>query len=97
MGYGLHDDGFFDGDADIEQAELEEAGRRAAVGYRRMKQHKAAGNLEAAMHACPHGWSGPVSAANRNLLQCYHCGSRMEEQPNGRRVATVPCEFPVTV
>lgn len=80
-------------DADIQQAELEAAGRSARNRRRQAVLLRAMGKLEEAMTVCSHGWSG--YNPDRTAIQCYECGSRMVDQPDGRRIATVPCEFPI--
>ena len=80
-----HGEGFFDFDADIEQAELEAAGRRAARGYARMRKLLALGRRDEAARACRHGGGYPLrSPAAQNArdprageegVRCYECGS----------------------
>jgi hypothetical protein len=75
----------FPNDADIEQADLEAAGRAASRGHRAMLRYRAAGNLAAAANACHHGAGYPTSSpAARNCAdpragerghRCTECGS----------------------
>jgi hypothetical protein len=75
-------DDFFYGDADIEQAELEAAGRQFSRELRRVKAALAKGDVYTAMELCSHGWSGPSSGIGSEL-QCFHCGcSLREDEPN---------------
>ncbi|MGB2713262.1 MAG: hypothetical protein WBC51_03725 [Vicinamibacterales bacterium] len=81
----MRTDDFFDGDADIEQAELEAAGRAAGRGHRAMLRLRTAGNLAAAALACHHGAGYPThSPAATNCAdpragerghRCTECGS----------------------
>jgi hypothetical protein len=101
-------DDFFYGDADIEQAQLEAAGRASARGHRRMKQLRADGKLAEAAAACTHGAGYPTdSPAARNANdprageighRCTDCGSffagRLKHLWDVReRTATAPCEL----
>lgn len=90
-------------DADIEQAELEAAGNRAARGIRRMRALRAAGNLDGAAAACPHGGGYPLDSpaawasgdpfAGQAGVRCADCGSRLNAfRWDGGRVL-VPCEI----
>jgi hypothetical protein len=98
----------FSGDADIEQAELEAAGRVAARGDYAMRRLRAAGQLAAAARACLHGWGYPTdSQAARNErdpragqpgFRCLNCGSYFAERnPHlsdlRSLTAAAPCEL----
>ena len=78
-------DSIFDGDADIEQAELEAAGRAPGRGYRPMLALRKQGKLAEAAAACHHGAGYPThSPAAKNCAdpragqrghRCSECGS----------------------
>lgn len=103
----MRDDDFFSGDADLEQAELEAAGREASRGTRRMRQLRAAGRLQEAAAACPHG-SGYTTNGEAAILakdpraglrgmRCTGCGSWWIGARNlydlRERLADFPCEL----
>jgi hypothetical protein len=81
----MYRDSFFDGDADIEMAELEVAGRAASRATKHMQQLRAAGRLQEAAAACPHGsgYRNPGEAAihakdprgGLRGMRCTGCGS----------------------
>jgi hypothetical protein len=72
-------------DADVEHAQLVEAGRDASRGHRAMLRLRAAGQLADAAAACRHGWGYPTDAlaaehnadprAGQPGARCLHCGS----------------------
>lgn len=81
----MYRDSIFDNDADIEQAELEAAGRAAGRGHRRMLTLREAGDPAGAAILCHHGAGYPTnSPAARNINdpragqaghRCTTCGS----------------------
>ena len=97
-------DGFFDWDADYEQAEIEEAGRAYARGRKRMLALRAVGRLAEAAQACRHGGGYPLASdAARNSRdphvgeagwRCDDCGSRLTVHPWDDGAVAVPCEIP---
>jgi len=78
-------------DADIEQAELEAAGRESARGLKRAKRLFLAGDLTGAARACPHGGGYPTDKpaaknskdprAGEPGFRCYYCGSHFLDDP----------------
>lgn len=103
----MYGNGFFDGDADVEMAELEAAGRAASRGTRLMHQHRAAGRLPEAAAACPHGsgYTTTGEAAIRSKdpraglrgMRCTGCGSWWRGARHlyelRERPADAPCEL----
>lgn len=79
-------EGFFDFDADIEQYQLEEAGRQHARRHKRMLALLAAGDKQGAAEMCMHGWQQRLKPGE---YRCRHCGSRVDDQCE----VLVPCEF----
>ena len=103
----MYRDGMFDGDVDLEMAELQAAGRAASRGTRRMQQLRAAGKLQEAAAACPHG-SGYATNGEAAInakdprggirgMRCTGCGSWWRGARNlyelRERPADVPCEL----
>lgn len=103
----MYGDGFFDGDADLEMAELEAAGRAASRGTRRMQQLRAAGRWQEAAAACPHG-SGYTTNGEAAIhakdpraglrgMRCTACGSWFRNARNlydlRDAAADAPCEL----
>lgn len=92
-------------DADIEAAELAEAGRDFDRSLRRAKKLFLAGDLAGAAKACPHGWGYPTDAlaathskdprAGEPGFRCIHCGSWFADDPFAVRSPRVKaaCEF----
>jgi len=92
-------------DADIDQAELESAGRSSERGHRAMLRLRASGKLVEAAEACHHGWGYPTNSGAANGdprygetgMRCLHCGSWWRGDVKFwdlRRVpVTVPCEL----
>ena len=79
MGYG---DGFFDGDDDIEMAELREAAAIADAKRKRSQRLLAAGDRTGAAEACPHGSGYGLrgdAAKRANDPRCGEEGDRCDE------------------
>lgn len=89
-------------DADIEQAAFEAEGRRLAAAAQIADGLRAAGDLEGAAKACPHGSGYPLhSLAAENAsdpdagddgYRCCECGSRLDKAPWDGGTVLVPCE-----
>lgn len=96
-------------DADLEMADLQAAGNRAARGRRRMIALRAAGKLAEAADACSHGagYSSPSPAAVSSQdpraaeagYRCTDCGSWFAGKIGYFDVRTItptiPCELKV--
>lgn len=100
----MYGDGCFDGDADLEMAALEAAGRAARRGTRLMQQHRAAGRLPEAAAACPHG-SGYSTHGEAAIhakdpraglrgMRCTGCGSWWRDARNLHELRDRPADFP---
>jgi hypothetical protein len=80
-------------EADMLMAEYEAEGRRAAAAGRRSRALAAAGDLEAAAAACPHGGGYPLASPaaehegdprkGEDGFRCWDCGSVLSESPFG--------------
>lgn len=87
-------------DADIEQANLEAAGRESARGHKRMLALRAAGDLAGAARACPHGGGYPLNSlaaqnsndpkAGQQGFRCSDCGSILTEWAG---TVLAPCDW----
>jgi hypothetical protein len=83
-------------DADIEQAELEQAGREASRGRKRMLRLRQSGDLVGAARACHHGGGYPTDSLaaihsddprkGTAGMRCSDCGSWW----SGEQIATLP-------
>lgn len=94
--------------ADIEQAELEAAGREYGRAHRRMMALRKAGDLTGAAKACKHGAGYPLASlaatyakdprAGEKGVRCSDCGSVIDEFPWGGHYVTIihPCELPAS-
>jgi hypothetical protein len=94
-------------DADIEQAELEAAGREVSRGHKRMMALRQSSPMAAA-RACKHGWGYPTDSpaaenskdprAGQKGERCLNCGSWWAGRVSFRDMRdtdpTVPCELP---
>ena len=86
------DDGFYS-DADIEMAELEEAGNAVHAAIERGNKLRAQGRSFDAAHLCPHsagyGLRGSHAKAMNDpdvghsiaVFRCTHCGAALDREP----------------
>lgn len=87
-------------DADIEQADLEAAGREYGRSRKRMVRLRAAGDLAGAARACMHGGGYPLNSpaalnmadprAGQQGFRCNDCGSVTTEY---RGAVLIPCDM----
>lgn len=90
-------------DADIEQAELEQAGNEYARRVKRMKEARERGEYDVAASACPHGSGYPLDSlaatnsgdpnAGEPGYRCTECGSRLDVPAYYGGLVTVACEL----
>jgi len=93
-------------DADIEQADLEAAGRDASCRIQRMIARYRAGDRAGAAVFCPHTWGYPTTSpaattahdprAGQPGFRCLDCGSYLLDDPfasDGRPRVGEPCEL----
>lgn len=90
-------------DADMEMARFEEEGARYAARSRRSAALRAAGDLEGAAEACPHGSGYPLNslAAEHSAdpysgcggWRCSECGSRLTASTWDGGDVQIACEI----
>lgn len=90
-------------DADFEQAEMEEEGRRYWRRVDRMNDLRAEGRLVEAAAICPHGSGYPLNSLaaiythdpreGEDGYRCSTCGSALTDAPWNGGTVTHPCEL----